>query len=187
MVGVGDEKLKALSEVAERICLDFKSYKDAIRDYENPKKHERMPQEKIEKAEEYKSFIEGVINLIKIEGFKDEVMNLFLEPAGIAEAIASTITFKITQLRKLFHQIKTISKELRGEDTIDKYEARIIKILPILAYSKGRELISEDFYQLMKAMVDKVRETRKVKDYEKLVEIVEAIVAYHKYHYPKES
>jgi len=105
-------------------------------------------------------------------------------PFGIAEAVACAITFKATQLRKLFYQVKLINQELKGETSIDRVKVSIAKLTPHLAYAKGRELIDESFYRLTKEMLLKVKTPD---DFRRFVDIFEAIVAYHRYYNPKEQ
>ena len=176
-----DRILEESSSIVER----HKNYKNAYQKYEkNPKNLNNDERELVEK---YKNFIDQVRSMIEKNGFSDEIMKAFLEPKGIAEAIASTITFKPTQLRKLFHQIKAIKQEVKGKDSLKSHEISLIKILPLLAYSKGRGLISEDFFELCKTLIKKVRESLNKEDFNKFVDIFEAIVAYHKYYNPKEN
>ena len=177
--------LQDILEKSQKIVSNYKDYKKAYQQYEkNPKK---LSDDEKKLINEYKDFVNRTIDIINQRGLSDDVVKTFIETKGIAEAIASTITFKPTQLRKIFHQIRTIKQELKGEVSLESFEISLIKILPLLAYSKGRGLISEDFYKLSRALISKVRESLKKEDFEKFVDIFEAIVAYHRYYKPKES
>ena len=184
------EDVKKVLDVSNEIVENREKYKGVYQKYINAKRKNNLdklkPNEK-KSGEKYEKFIEDVKALIDKYGFSEDAMKAFIEPCGIAEAIASTITFKPTQLRKIFHQIKAIKQELKGKNSLESHEVSLIKLLPLLAYSKGRGLISEDFYELSKALISKVRESLKKEDFDKFVDIFEAIVAYHKYYNPKES
>ncbi len=184
------EDVKKVLNVSKEIVENCDQYKGIYQKYINAKRKNSLnklkPWEK-ERGEKYEKFIEDIKNLINKHGFSEDSMKAFIEPCGIAEAIAATITFKPTQLRRIFHQIKTIKQEVKSADSLRSVEVSLIKILPLLAYSKGRGLISEDFYELSKALISKVRESLKKEDFDKFVDMFEAIVAYHRYYNPKES
>ena len=183
-------KIEEVFKLSEEIVKDYKKYKGIYQRYMDAKRRDnlsRMKKEERERGEKYERFIEKIKNTIESYGFSEDVVKVFLEPSGVAEAIASTITFKSTQLRKILHQIKAIKQGVKGEITLGSHEVSLIKILPLLAYSKGRGLISEDFFELLKAMIAKVRESKKREDFDRFMDIFEAIVAYYKYYNPKEN
>jgi CRISPR-associated protein Csm2 len=60
-------------------------------------------------------------------------------------------------------------------------------IRPNLAYAKGRKLIPDDFFQLVSACLEKVNpkgstEDEIKKNYDRFVELMQALVAYIKYY-----
>ena len=122
----------------------------------------------IEKIKEKKTFIE----IIPEDFAKEE---------GYAYIIAKNVNdkMKVNQLRKIFTQIKKIENEIKGkkeEDVLDK--TKIILLLPELAYAYGRNLITKDFYDLMKICLnDKLIHK---KDFNNFVKFLSAILSYHK-------
>lgn len=90
---------------------------------------------------------------------------------------------KATQLRRVFHTIKDIERGLPREDRklTDQELAEILPLLPELAYARGRDLIPQDFYELMRACMDKGK-LRTVSDFRLLTRLLEAILGYHKYY-----
>ena len=134
----------------------------------------------------YKDFVEKVLSFLQNENIT--LSNIdeeeFIKPEGICEGVATGITFKRTQLRKFFAEVKLIQEKAKNEEinSID-----ITKLIPKLAYSKARGLIDEEFFKLMKELLNKVRKTKKKSDYDKFVDIFEAIIAYHLYYNPKED
>jgi len=137
------------------------------------------------------NFMNRLENLIESEGLTDDVVKSFVKSNGCAEAIAITITFNRTQLRKLFHQIRRIKMDVKREGDISKVRVKLAKVHAILAYARGRKLIDEYFYRLMNTMINKVRESKSENTFKNTFEnfrdIFESIVAYHVYHNPKEG
>ncbi len=174
------EKIKVLDEelkgkVKDLIDLKIKTNKNS---------RDRNLKNKLK--DEYKSFMESILNKISSEDILISNLDIeeFIEPEGICEGVATGITFKRTQLRKFFAEVKLISEKNKGEqiNSID-----ITKLIPKLAYSQARGLIDNHFFQFMKSLLEKVRRTKSKEDYENFVDIFEAIVAYHYYYNPKED
>jgi CRISPR-associated protein Csm2 len=90
---------------------------------------------------------------------------------------------KATQLRRLFHTIKDIERGLPREDrelTTGEL-TEILPLLPELAYARGRDLIPQDFYELMRACMG-TSKLKRVADFRRLTRFLEAILGYHKYY-----
>ena len=123
--------------------------------------------------------MKGLISIIKDTELKEIDLEMFLEPNGFCEAIAAGIDFKPTQLRKLFHELRKL--QYQRDQSI---RLNLLKLIPYLAYAKGRELIDDEFYSFSKELILKVENQE---DFKIFVDIFEAIVAYHRYYNPKES
>ncbi len=104
------------------------------------------------------------------------------------------------QLRKIFTELKNIQKNIETEqkniqENMEKDEApkskdenfilnnelknQILLLMPQIAYARGRELISESFYNLLKECISSNKIVDK-KDYDSFVEFYTAVVAYSK-------
>jgi len=108
-----------------------------------------------------------------------EVKEFALPEEGWADKIAKNSKMKTNQLRKVFNSIKLIdqrNKDRKDNDPFDDPE--LYMILPYLAYAKGRNLISEEFYDLIREIIPKKIKT--VQDFRRFCEFMTAIVAYHK-------
>jgi CRISPR-associated protein Csm2 len=110
----------------------------------------------------------------------------FAEPGYLADRLARDYKgrLKATQLRRVFHTIKDIERGLRGDEKqplAQKERARILPLLPELAYARGRDLIPQDFYDLMKACMS-AGKLKTVGDFRRLTRFLEAILGYHKYY-----
>ena len=165
------------------------------------KKQEKDRKEEIDKKEEKREINNNYDRLISevIKDIKKGVLNIdleaYLQPEGVCEGIAGAVGYigklKRSQLRKFFNEIKTLEYDLKSEEDIKKIKIRILALIPKLAYSKGRDLIDENFYEFMKTILSKVKEDMNEKNaqevFEVFVKILESIVAYHTYHFPKEA
>jgi CRISPR-associated protein Csm2 len=165
------------------------------------KKQEKDRKEEIDKKEErielnnnYDKLISEVIKDIE-KGILNLDLEEYIKPGGICEGIAGAVGYigklKRSQLRKFFNEIKTIEYDLKSGEDVKKIKIRILALIPKLAYSKGRDLIDENFYKFMKAILSKVKEDMNEENakevFEVFVKILESIVAYHTYHFPKEA
>jgi len=173
MVGV-DEKAQWLIQRAEIIV---EKAQEKLRN----RSRERELRRDIER--EYKLMMRGnnmhtgLIKFIEENQLEDLNLEFFIKPGGICEAIAASITFKPTQLRKLFHELRRLQHE-------EFSKIRLLKLVPFIAYAKGRDLIDEDFYSFVKTFIQKIEDRQAFKIF---IDIFEAIVAYHRYYNPKES
>lgn len=119
----------------------------------------------------------------------------YIKPEGICEGIAIGIGFldalKKTQLRKFFDQIKDLEHRLKSNEDLNKIKIEVLALIPKLAYSKGRKLIDDEFYNFMKALLLRLKNDMNEKDakdvFEKFVNILESVLAYYTYHFPSLS
>jgi len=154
---------------------------------------ESLKQEK-NKKENYKpTFIEKIAFLIekklKDKNFSDLDLEEWLEPNGICFKFAKRAEIKRTQLRKYFDEIKQIKILLKGfkeeEQIPSKVRVKLVGLIPKFAYAKGRKLMGDDVYEFFSNSLRKVKDG-KVEDFKAFEQILEAILAYHTYHKPKE-
>lgn len=114
---------------------------------------------------------------------KDMETKKFADEGEYADKIAkiSGRSLKTNQLRKFFGAVR----EIQRKENWDDMEVEFYLLKPKLAYSQGRKLIPRDFYNVMKVCMNKVdigTEQDKVANFNKFVDFLEAIVAYHKYY-----
>lgn len=85
---------------------------------------------------------------------------------------------KTSQLRKVFAEVKDIcEKRIKG---ISQNETELYLLYPKLAYAQGRDLMPRNFYELIVACLDKLKENADKEDFEMFKEFMTAIVAYNK-------
>jgi CRISPR-associated protein Csm2 len=160
----------------------------------NKKQEIDKKEERVELNNNYNKLISEVIKDIE-KGILNLDLEEYIKPGGICEGIAGAVGYigklKRSQLRKFFNEIKTIEYDLKSGEDVKKIKIRILALIPKLAYSKGRDLIDENFYKFMKAILSKVKEDMNEENakevFEVFVKILESIVAYHTFHFPKEA
>jgi CRISPR-associated protein Csm2 len=104
----------------------------------------------------------------------------YAEENGLADSFVQGLKgdLKPTQLRRVFHQIKDLRRQIKHEAKFDR--TKVTLVMPTLAYAVGRKLIPGDFYELMKLCFGQER-CRTQTDFETAADFLEAIMAYHKY------
>ncbi len=117
---------------------------------------------------------------------KDLDIKSIADEGKYAEKLAerSRSRLKTTQLRRFFGAIKDIAKNLEVNEW-NKVEADFYLLKPKLAYAKGRKLIPDEFYCVVKSLmnkIDKGDENNKKENFIRFVQFLEAVVAYHKFH-----
>jgi CRISPR-associated protein Csm2 len=111
-------------------------------------------------------------------------------PNGVLDQLARHLArnLKATQLRRVFHDLKRLEQDAkRGRQSIDRLRTKLALTLPELAYAYGREVIPREFYEFMRSLLHPPNERFQDKeDVQRLVEILTALLAYHKFHERKE-
>ena len=125
----------------------------------------------------------------KLEMLKDLSIKLIADENGYADKIAHTLrNMKTTQLRRFFGAIKLIERTIEEENSEkawDEVEAEFYLLKPKIAYAKGRKLIPEEFYQVLKVSLNKINvgtNEDKIENFKRFVKFLESIVAYHKFY-----
>lgn len=93
---------------------------------------------------------------------------------------------KTSQLRKIFDSIKSIEQEIGDKDKFNSMKNKFYLIKPKLAYANKRNLISSDFYYVLMYLMSKVEDNNNdifIENFKSFVNILESIVAYHKFNY----
>lgn len=129
-----------------------------------------------------KADIQQVIQRIKsLKRMRELKVEEFAPEGGLADQVVQALgpaNLKPTQLRKVFHTLKLIQKNVIKDQKFDN--SRLLTLMPMLAYSVGRELIPREFYDLLKEVFNPQRlETNE--DFLRAFDFVEAMLAYHKY------
>ncbi len=175
---------KNILDLCEKIAKKGKEYIEL----KEEKKNKEARNKKNEIVNLYRNLMLGtkdnqqdtVVNYLNsLNKFSEIDVENFLKHGGVCEAIGAGIDFKTTQLRKLFHSIKSIKQEVKkGGMKLHKLR---VKLMPVLAYARGRDLIDKEFFEFSQVCLTKIQDNY---DFEVFSEIFEAIVAYHRYYNP---
>lgn len=112
---------------------------------------------------------------------------------GIAETLAKEMgnnELKPTQLRKFFDSVRTIQDRLSESGWDARAKTDFYMIRPYLAYANGRGNIPNDFFEIISACLERVEsseEQQRRENFDRLVQFLESLVAYQKYHNKKGS
>lgn len=136
-------------------------------------------------------FDKDIVDILKdigeVKKLKDLDIKKIANEDGYADKLALRLKgrMKTTQLRRFFGAIKDIEKNLYEYRSWEKIEADFYLLKPKLAYAKGRKLIPEEFHEIVKTSMNKIDigdTNEKIENYERFVQLLESIVAYHKFH-----
>lgn len=102
-----------------------------------------------------------------------EKINDFADKLGgiVREDIATS------QLRKVYNEIKKIQRSVKKSRILDKKSLAILE--PRLAFAAARKHELKPVFELFEKCIPKINDGE---DLDKLVYIMEALIAYHKYH-----
>ncbi len=134
-------------------------------------------------ANELQKVKEKIKNLPSLKYYEVED---FVKFDGDADKITNELrnSIKTSQLRKFFAEIKDIDIYLKDKKKWDeKAKMRFYLLMPKLAYAKGRKVIDNKFFELMKISMEKVgsgKEEDILDDFKRFVQFLESIVAFYK-------
>jgi len=135
--------------------------------------------------QDYSKEIKRVIEKIdEVDMLKNLSPREFANEGGYADTVAKNSDLDTTQLRKFFGAIRDIEKEKKWESM----ETEFYLLKPKIAYAVGRKLIKKPFYDFMMSCMRKVdlgTDEEKVENFKAMVNILEAVVAYHRFYNPK--
>lgn len=118
------------------------------------------------------------------DGLADSLVQYFLSESKEKKGKKE---LKINQLRKVFHSIKSIQRSLepkirKRSDVKDMaFDRSMIATLQVnLAYARGRQLIPEEYYDIMKQCLSQ-QKLQTNEDFMRVADFSEAILAYYKF------
>lgn len=138
-----------------------------------------MPTQQLKTVEEVTNAIKSLPSMSALNPEE------YAEKDGWAEVVVKGTkgSLKATQLRKIFHYIKDLRRDFQRGGLFNR--AKVALISPQLAYASGRGHIPREFFELMTLCFGQSK-CKSVEDFESAVNFLEAIMAYHKYHHPKD-
>jgi len=186
-----DEKMKSEMSQNINILVEKKKYYDKIPSKESRERRDFIRNNQNDIKQAYGKLINLCIKDINNTPMLSLDIEEYIKPEGICEGIAIGIGFldalKKTQLRKFFDQIKDLEHSLKSNEDLNKIKIGVLALIPKLAYSKGRDLIDDKFYNFMKELLLRLKNDMNEKDakdvFEKFVNILESVLAYYTYHF----
>lgn len=131
------------------------------------------------------NFKDVVERLKNINQLSDLSIKEIADENGYADKVAKgSHDLNTNQLRKFFGAVKLIEQKTSW----DEIEPEFYLLKPKLAVAVGRGNVPKEFYNFMMAAMSKVdvgSEEDKMKNFKTFIDFFESIVAYHKYHYPR--
>lgn len=144
-----------------------------------------MPIMQVEPQYTVEQVKEHIRNLSSMKALRPED---YCEEGGLAHSLVQAKGFgkddlKITQLRKVFGELQRINRQVEREKdkNAEFNRSQILPLLPVLAYAKGRKLIPEDFYELMRMSLDAQR-LKTNEDFLRFYDFFRAVIAFHKFY-----
>jgi CRISPR-associated protein Csm2 len=115
-------------------------------------------------------------SLSKIDYLKDyPIRDLVTQSETFGKALRDQ-RLETNQIRKFLDAINRLKSKLVGSG-FSEIEAEIVLLKPKLAYAAARQNVVKPLNKVMSAAIDKVVSKA---DFERLVNLVESIIAYHK-------
>jgi CRISPR-associated protein Csm2 len=117
----------------------------------------------------------------KMKGFSDGLKSyLIRDLVKDAELFGSYLKqrkLETNQIRKFLDAINRIKADLPEDSDFAKIEVDIVLLKPKLAYAAARQAPAKPLSDVMSAAIDKVHNRE---DFDRLVQFIESIIAYHK-------
>ncbi|WP_414584929.1 type III-A CRISPR-associated protein Csm2 [Scytonema sp. PCC 10023] len=176
--------------IVEQIKTTITGLKDGLKSYpiRDLVKHAEkfglyLKQQRLE-TNQVRKFLDAINQIKALLAQQDEDKNLQEEIENIqkqAEKEQETIrqTLKIAE-KDLNIKLKDIQKKANDDKDkliFAKIEADVVLLKPKLAYAAARQRSAKPLEEVISLAIDKVEST---KDFERLVQLIESIIAYHK-------
>ena len=133
---------------------------------------EQPPTASVDIAKEIIQKIDGLSTTLKMYPIRDLVNHAkkfgpYLKNKGL----------ETNQVRKFLDAINRLKSVLAQENDFSKIETEVVLLKPKLAYAAARKPAAKPLSDVMSKAIDKVESTE---DFERLVQFIESIIAYHK-------
>lgn len=120
--------------------------------------------------------IENFIKDEKLISLKDYPIRKLVEHAQILGPELKRQRLETNQVRKFLDAINRLKANLSGND-FSVIETEVVLLKPKLAYAAARQNAVKSLSKVMSVAIDKVHSKE---DFERLVQLIESIIAYHK-------
>lgn len=110
-------------------------------------------------------------------GLKDYPIRKLIQQAETFGVYLRQQKLETNQVRKFLDAINRIKADLAEKKEFLKVETEVVLLKPKLAYAAARQKAAKPLSQVMSAAIDRVYS---LEDFERLVQLIESIIAYHK-------
>ncbi|MDZ8054610.1 MAG: type III-A CRISPR-associated protein Csm2 [Aulosira sp. ZfuVER01] len=126
-----------------------------------------------------KTIVEEIIAKIKglNDGLKSYPIRELVQHAEKFGPYLKQQRLETNQVRKFLDAINRLKAELTEKDNFAAIETEVVLLKPKLAYAAARQKAAKPLGDVMSAAIDKVSSKE---DFERLVQLLESIIAYHK-------
>lgn len=112
----------------------------------------------------------------KLKSLKDYPIRQLVQQAEVFGPELKRQRLETNQIRKFLDAINQIKAKLVGDD-FSAIETDVVLLKPKLAYAAARQNSVKPLNSVMSAAIDKVHSKE---DFDRLVQLIESIIAYHK-------
>lgn len=160
-------------------CLNISlikiNMKKVITSTNKNRQHQDSQQQKNDK-DSITEKIKKAIAELKDEGFKSYAIRDLVNHAEEFGNHLRKERLETNQVRKFLDALNRIKADL-ADKTFTEIEPDVVLLKPKLAYAAARQRAAKPLSDVMSDAIDKVRD---IKDFERLVQFIESIIAYHK-------
>ncbi|PPT10177.1 CRISPR-associated protein Csm2 family [Geitlerinema sp. FC II] len=110
-------------------------------------------------------------------GFKSYPIRDLVKHAQEFGEYLNSQRLQTNQIRKFLDAVNRLKVTVTQERDFSKIEPEIVLLQPKLAYAAARQKAAKPLSDVMSKAIDRVKD---IKDFDRLVQFIEAIVAYHK-------
>ncbi|MEH2317185.1 type III-A CRISPR-associated protein Csm2 [Nostoc sp.] len=136
-------------------------------------KHQNTP----EKSKDIVREIKDAINNDKLVSLKDYPIRDLVKHAEQFGPYLKQQRLETNQVRKFLDAVNRIKANLAEKGDFSGQIDEVILLKPKLAYAAARQRAAKPLAEVMSTAIDKVRNKE---DFERLVQLIESIIAYHK-------
>ncbi|AFY44834.1 type III-A CRISPR-associated protein Csm2 [Nostoc sp. PCC 7107] len=139
----------------------------------NPR--QSTPQGNINKTQ---NIVEEIVNTINdLKGLQAYEIRKLVKHAEEFGPYLKQQRLETNQIRKFLDAVTRLKADLSETGEFAKIETEIVLLKPKLAYAAARQRAAKPLGEVMSAAIDKVNSKE---DFERLVQLIESIIAYHK-------
>ncbi|WYL96877.1 MAG: type III-A CRISPR-associated protein Csm2 [Gloeotrichia echinulata IR180] len=124
------------------------------------------------------NIVEEIVNTINdLKGLQAYEIRKLVKHAEEFGPYLKQQRLETNQVRKFLDAVNRLKADLAETGEFAKIETEVVLLKPKLAYAAARQRAAKPLGEVMSAAIDKVHSRE---DFERLVQLIESIIAYHK-------